>query len=116
MPSICLVYGFEVALGGFARPFCILPSTSSRAWLWVASTVSLADITRPGGGWGRPREPESYLRRVSGACPARVRRVSGACPARVRRDSHESPRLPQPVWLMQLGLLSATCRQADLPP
>ena len=26
MPSICLVYGFEVALGGFARPFCTLHS------------------------------------------------------------------------------------------
>jgi hypothetical protein len=33
------------------------------------SAVSLVDITRPGGGWGRPREPESYLRRVSGETP-----------------------------------------------
>jgi hypothetical protein len=68
-------------------------------------TVSRAYITRPGGGWRCPREPQSYPRRVSGACPARVRRVS-----------RESPRLPQPVWLMQLGFLSATCRQASPPP
>ena len=34
----------------------------------------------------------------------------------VWRGSGVSPRLPQPVWLRQLGLLSATCRQARLPP
>jgi hypothetical protein len=38
--------------------------------------VSLADIARPGGGWRGLRESESYLRRVSGACPVSLPRVS----------------------------------------
>src|ERR1035438_2080681 len=41
-------------------------------------TVSLAYITRPGGGWSRPREYQSYPRRVSGACPASLPCVSPA--------------------------------------
>src|ERR1035437_1771574 len=42
MPSICLLYGFAVALGGFARPptpisaFYFLLSALARMWLWVA--------------------------------------------------------------------------------
>jgi hypothetical protein len=57
------------------------------------SAVSLAYITGSGGGWRGSREPESYLRRVSGECPASV-----------RRDSHHSPRRPASVWLVQLRL------------
>jgi hypothetical protein len=43
-------------------------------------TGSLAYIARPNRGWSRPRESRSYLRRVSGECPASVRRVSGETP------------------------------------
>src|ERR1017187_7903553 len=75
MPSICLQYGFAVALGGFVRPaFCLRlphfprwPKPGKAAF--CRFTVCLACITRPGGGCGHPRECQSYPRRVSGDSP-----------------------------------------------
>src|ERR1035441_9512736 len=100
MPSICLLYGFEMALGGLP-PFLVQGSRFDVR----RSTFSL-----------RP-EPQMQQSRL----PARRRLEappvgSKLSTASVRRDSHESPRHPAPVRLMQLGLLSATCRQAGLPP
>src|ERR1035441_1361413 len=106
--SLCLVYAYYMALGWLwvaCRPslfkvrgwtFDVRHSASGRNLnhrkaAFCPSAVSLAYTTRPGGGRSRSRESESYLRRVSGECPVRVRRVPD-----------ESPRLPQPVWLMQL--------------
>src|ERR1019366_7881470 len=111
MPSICLLYGFAVALGGL-HPFLVQGSRFDVR----RSTFSL----RP-----EPQTQESRLpaRRRLEAPPVgsklsttRVRRVSGARPARARRHPHEPPRHPAPVRLKQLVLLSATCRQAGLPP
>ena len=42
--------------------------------------------------------------------PGSLKVIPGECPASVRRVSRESPRLPQPVWLMELGILSSADR------
>ena len=52
-------------------------------------------IARPGRGWRRSCEPESYL-------PG----GHGECPARVPGDSHDSSRLPQSALLKQLSFQS----------
>src|ERR1035441_1281546 len=75
MPSICLLYGFGVALGGFVRPAVCLRLPHFPRWpkpgkaAFCRFTVCLACITRPGGDWGHPRECQSHPRRVSGGSP-----------------------------------------------
>jgi hypothetical protein len=90
LPTACLPNGFGVALiwpwvalpglGGVGTSAALVPGPGACRRL----TVSLMYVTRPGGGWRRPREYESYL----------------------RRDSQEAPRHPASVWLMQLRFLS----------
>ena len=40
----------------------------------------------------------------AGVAPGSLKVIHGECPASVRRVSRESPRLPQPVWIVQLRL------------
>ena len=65
-----------------------------------------------------PRSPPSWCYGTTvlrgpaqaGGAPASLNVIHGKCPASVRRVSRESPRLPQPVWLMQSGILGAADR------
>jgi hypothetical protein len=46
----------------------------------------------------------------AGGAPGCLKVIPGEYPASVRRVSRESPRLPQPVWLMELGIVSSADR------
>src|ERR1039457_5554715 len=84
--SLCLVYAYNMALGWLwvacspssfkvqGSMFDVRRSASGRNLkrrkaACRPSAVSLAHITRPGGGWRRSRESESDPRRVSGDSP-----------------------------------------------
>src|ERR1017187_7708387 len=73
--------------GGFFRhlPLETRICAHSRVGRGCAGRVDEGYIKKPGESWRRPRESQSYPRRVSGECPASVRRVS-----------HETPRRQQP--------------------
>lgn len=63
-----------------SRELCHLGTLVAPTWL---------RFSRPGGGWWRSREPESYL---WGGYPE--------CPARVPGDSPDCPRRPPSIWLV----------------
>src|ERR1035441_10373661 len=87
MPSICLLYGFGVALGGL-QPFLaqgsgfdVRRSASGRNLKhskagFGPSAVSLAYITRPVGGWRGPKLSPASLPCMSGESPMTLLRRS----------------------------------------
>src|ERR1035441_4237241 len=102
--SLCLVYGLVVALWWLwvacsSSSFKVRGSTfevrrsasdrniKRRKAACRPSAASLVDITRPGGGWRRSRDSESYPRRVSLPSPRASLAGRGRSPQWQCRDA-----------------------------